>query len=94
MYFLSNSNVDDFILNCLTDPPLTGSRLESGKSSGVSLMLKSVTSKFPPVRFPAVEEYLKMYSAALSSESILFPGAVNSTVTVSVVISTIVRSVT
>jgi len=73
---------------------LTGSILESIRSSFVMSVLNSEVSKLSPVRLPAVEENLIRYSAAASFESISSPGAVNSIVTASLLISTILRSVT
>jgi len=94
IYFLPASKVAVLILSCLTVPPMTGSRVDSTRSSCVRSVLNSVRSKFNPVRFPAVAEYLMIYSAAVVLESRSSPGAVNSTVMTSGAMSTTVRSVT
>ena len=67
----------------LTEPPTIGSRSELRSISATTRVFHLSLSKFAPVKFPAVDENLTMYSATASLESRSSPGAVNWTLTTS-----------
>ena len=71
-FFSSRLKVDLLILISLTAPPATGVRSESIKSLAAITTLNSSMSKFAPVRFPAVLEYLIVYPSTVGRDDFRF----------------------